>query len=161
MAGGLSGLLSKATGGGGSPERWEEMLSGQLWPGYNYFDFNMRDKVPSLGSLNSLLQGNQSRAAGQAGAGAAGQAMSMGLSNPFASAQRASNNVYQGYADQFAQLPQMQFGMAGQASEMDWNRLMQILMAQQGKDMQTRGPNFGETVGANIASSLPALFALL
>lgn len=130
-------------------DRLEKMLSGELYPGYNYYDFSMRDKVPSLGSLQALLSGNQSRAAGQAGAGAAGQAMSMGMANPFASAQRASNNVYQGYANQFANLPQQQFQMQGDANQFDWNRLMQIFGAQTG--------NFGNmspTFGDNLARSL-------
>jgi len=141
-------------------DRFEKMLSGELWPGYNYFDFNMRDKVPSLGMLNSLLMGNTSRMAGQAGAGAAGQAMSMGLSNPFAASQRASNNVYQGAAGQFANLPMQQFGMASQASNQDWNRLMQVLMAQMGL-LQGQQPTFGEQLGGSaFMGGTDALFKL-
>jgi hypothetical protein len=86
----------------------ESILQNTHPSGASRFDLgSYQSPMSSFEQLKSMLQGNQSRDLGLAGRQGGAQAAAYGY-NPSSSIQRAQSGVYGNYAQQFAQLPQLE-----------------------------------------------------
>jgi hypothetical protein len=110
----------------------------------------------TLQMLQNYLQGNEQRAVGQAGSLAGGYASARGF-NPYAYAQHATANVYNDYADKFAQLPMLAFQSQLSANHQNLGNILDLL-AQRASGLS--GQFQQEQSGFNLGRDLvPGLLA--
>lgn len=119
---GQSGPNQSNSGGGYGAQLGDinSLLQGIVQHGY------YKTSPLTLQMLQNYLSGNQQRAAGQAGQFAGAYAASKGYS-PYAYSQHAQGDVYNQYADKFAQLPGMAFQSQLGANQQNFGMMATLL----------------------------------